>query len=231
MHWNPSLNGCQSWRAIALFAVFCLGLTTSVCAQNANTGGDTNTNGGQAGAGQGGLTPDEVFSQGVERTGVVGESTAPAVGASAASSAGQSGAGTTGRAGGLGGFGGGGGLGAAFGNLFGGGNASSNNSTPPIRTRMRAAVEPSPMARLNRMDPGIAAANRLRNASSLQPSSNTFTGYASQGRYDRVNVQVQNRTAVLTGEVTTEADRRMSHLMMRLEPGISNVQNRIRLAP
>ena len=164
---------------------------------------------------------------------MVGESTAPAVGASAASSAGQQGGAAGGRTSGFGGFGGGGGgLGAAFGNLFGGGNAAGgNNSTQPIRTRMRAAIERSPIARVNGLDPGIAAINRLRNASDLSPTTMTAPGYPSQGRYDRVNVQVQNRTAILTGEVTTEADRRMSHLMMRLEPGISNVQNRIRLAP
>lgn len=232
MHWIPSLSGRQSWRAIAMLTVFCLGLTTNANAQNTNQGGDANANGGQAGIGQGGLTPDQVFSQGVERTGVVGESTAPAVGASASSAAGQqSGSGTGGRAGGLGGFGGGGGLGAAFGNLFGGGNTGGNNSTPPIRTRMRAAVDLPPITQFDQIDLSIAATNRLRNASQLQPTSTTFSSYPIQGRYERVNVQVQNRTAVLTGEVATEADRRMSHLMMRLEPGVSNVQNRIRLAP
>jgi len=112
--------------------------------------------GAQAGAGQGlagGLNPDQAFEGGIERGGAVGESNAPAVGASATSAAAGA-AGGGGAGGGGGGFGGGGlgggGLGAAFGNLFNNNAAGGSSSTPPIRTRLRSAdvlppgITPSP---------------------------------------------------------------------------------------
>ncbi|WP_146578855.1 BON domain-containing protein [Neorhodopirellula pilleata] len=198
--------------------------------QSGNTRQTDSTATGGTGTGMGNLSISEGFQ--VERTGTVGESTSTPVGANAASAAAQSTGGTTaGRSGGLGGFGGGGGgLGAAFGNLFGNSNSqSSNNSTPPIRTRLRAAVDLSPSIGTNPTISGVTATSRLRQSSTLQPGG--VYGGVSGGRYNGVAIQMQGRTAVLTGQVRTEADRRMSHLMMRLEPGVSEVQNRIELSP
>jgi len=190
--------------------------------------GGAQADGAQTGAGQGlagGLNPDQAFEGGIERSGAVGESNAPAVGASATSTAAGAGGGGAGGGGFGGGFGGGG-LGAAFGNLFNNNAASGNSSTPPIRTRLRNAVAlppgmaPSPTTRQ------FNAQSRFQNASSLQP--NGF-GYAMP--YNAVNVQIRDRTAILQGTVANEGDRRMSEMLMRLEPGVSRVQNRISVNP
>lgn len=46
-----------------------------------------------------------------------------------------------------------------------------------------------------------------------------------------VNVSMQGRVATITGTVTTEKQRRMSELLMRLEPGVSSVQNNVIVTP
>ncbi|MBB3210409.1 hypothetical protein FHS27_006256 [Rhodopirellula rubra] len=180
----------------------------------------------------GGITPDEAFSSGVERTGVVGQSaTAAPVGASAASNAGASAAG-----GGRNAFGGGfgGGFGAAFGNLFNNNNANSSNSTPPIRTRLRSRVELPASVMQSRLPRQAVAENRFRTAGTLKPRTNVGSGASfgtAANAYSGVNVQIQDQTAILNGTVANESDRRMSELLMRLEPGVSKVQNRISVSP
>ncbi|MEM8911555.1 MAG: BON domain-containing protein, partial [Planctomycetota bacterium] len=46
-----------------------------------------------------------------------------------------------------------------------------------------------------------------------------------------LSVQVTGRRAVLSGEVRSDSDRRMSELLLRLEPGISSVDNRVLVVP
>lgn len=232
MHWNHSFVVPRSWFRIAAISAVSFLLSGPAWAQQAENGagnaaGQGNA-GGQTGIGQ--STLGEGFQ--VERTGVVGESTSTPVGANAASAAGQQGNAIGGRTGGLGGFGGGGGgLGAAFGNLFGNANSqSSNSSNPPIRTRLRAAVQLPPSVGMTPAVAGSIATNRLRQSSTLQPAR-IDGGASQQQRFNNVNVQFQGRTAILTGQVRSETDRRMSHLMMRLEPGVSEIQNRIDLLP
>lgn len=206
-----------------------LGSTATAQQQGNETGGGAN---GQAeGTITQGLDPDAVFSQGVQRTGAVGANTSTPVGASAVSQAGGGGGGGAfGGGGGLGGFGGGG-LGAAFGNLFGGGNASrGNTSTPPIRTRLRSAIEVAPLesGRVQQY-----ASSRLQGTSNLTTINGNLPGRmnSQSNRYDGVNVQVQDRTATLSGTVRNESDRRMTELLMRLEPGVSRVDNRLSVQP
>lgn len=120
---------------------------------------------------------------------------------------------TTGGLGGLGGLGGGGfgGLGG-LGNLFGFGNAGgAQNNQRPIRTRLRSAINvpPTPTAVVQR--------NAMSRFTSL-PSTPALRG---------VNVVMRDRTAILTGVVKTKSDRRMSELLMRLEPGVKAVENQI----
>lgn len=242
MLWIPSFAVRRSWHQVVFVAMIALFWSGSASANNqnlggGNTGGGNTTGGGNAtggAAGNGTTIGQGALGEGfeVQRTGVVGESGAAPVGANAASAAGQQGAAAGGRTGGgLGGFGGGGGgLGAAFGNLFGNANSqSSSSSTPPIRTRLRAAVDLPASVGLTPENTSVIATNRLRQSSLLQPARRNDIN-AGQ-RFNGVNVQVDGRTAILTGQVRTESDRRMSHLMMRLEPGISQVQNRIELSP
>lgn len=178
-----------------------------------------------------GMDPDQVFTA-IDRSGGVGANTSTPVGASPASQAGGGGGGGAfGGGGGLGGFGGGGGLGAAFGNLFGGGNAGrGNTSTPPIRTRLRSAVEVAPLEPVRVQQ---YASSRLQGTSNLTTINGNLPGRmnSQSNRYDGVNVQVQDRTATLSGTVRNESDRRMTELLMRLEPGVSRVDNRLSVQP
>lgn len=110
--------------------------------------------------------------------------------------------------GGLGGFGGVGGFGRLFDSVAPG---STQDARPIIRTRLRSAVR-------------------------VQPRTPQYVGRVATSRFqllaDRpsmrgVQVRMEGRTAVLQGRVGSENDRRMSELLMRLEPGISNVENRV----
>jgi hypothetical protein len=114
--------------------------------------------------------------------------------------------------GGLGGFGGVGG----FGRLFDGVTPGTTEAARPIiRTRLRSAIRVRPR---NPERVGLTANRR-------------FQSLPARPKLRDVRVNVQGRTAVLQGRVTNESDRRMSELLMRLEPGISKVDNRVVVAP
>lgn len=230
-HMNLSISTTGLPRFFALVAAMLVSaaLATPSFAQGTQQTGGTAQQ--QEGA-IGGITPDQAFSSGVERTGVVGQSaTAAPVGASAASNAGASTAG-----GGRNAFGGGfgGGFGAAFGNLFNNNNANSSNSTPPIRTRLRSRVELPAGVMQSRLPRQAVAENRFRTAGTLKPRTDASSGASfgtAANAYSGVNVQIQDQTAILNGTVANESDRRMSELLMRLEPGVAKVQNRISVSP
>lgn len=158
------------------------------------------------------LSPDQAFSA-IDRGGSVGSTASTGAGfsdVSAASGRGGGGAGG-GQGGGLGGFGRAfGGLGG-FGNLFGNLNNQGSTSKPAIRTRLRSAVS------------GPA----LPPAQVQQVASQRFQSLASQPQLQGIAVRMQGRTAVISGEVRSDRDRRMSELLMRLEPGVSRVENQI----
>ena len=125
----------------------------------------------------------------------------------------DSNAGGRGATGGFGGFGGGGGLGG-LGALFGlgGGGGGSQSTRPPIRTRLRSAIggPATPPSVVQQF-----AAQRLRTLPSM--------GQQMRG----VNVTMQGKTAVIRGVVRSDRDRRMTELLMRLEPGVGNVDNQV----
>jgi hypothetical protein len=187
---------------------------------------DANANGQTGGTINQGMDPDSVF-QGIQRDGAPGSGSGTVVGASPTSQAGGGGGGASAFGGG---FGGGGGLGAAFGSLFGGNAARGNTSTPPIRTRLRSAVEVAPLesGRVQQ-----SAASRLRGTSNLTTVNGNLPGRmnSQSSRYHGVNVQIQDRTATLSGTVRTESDRRMTELLMRLEPGVSRIENQLSVQP
>lgn len=215
---------CQlsSIRTLAAIAAFCLICPTLVSAQNTGgtdnqggtdiQGGNTGTGGtDQAGAGAiaGGLNADEAFS-GIQRGDTIGATTETGLGFS------DVGANGGGLGGGLGGFGGGG-FGGGLGGLSGGQNfgGQSQNSQPLIRTRLRSAIEgsyPTPQA----------VGQRLSHRIQTVPRSAGISG---------VNVSIDGTTAIVTGVVSTNKQRRMTELLMRLEPGVRRVENRITVAP
>lgn len=189
-------------------------LTTSVQAQDqGDTGADTGTtttqNQGTTDASSVGLSDDR-FS--IDRGDTIGGGS-DAAGFGVAAESGGARGGTTFGGGGFGGLGGLGGLNNLFGGGFGAGGQGS--SQPIIRTRIRSAIQAPPVP------PAQVQAGARRTLSQLP----------SQRQFGRVNVQMQGRTAVLSGAVGNDRDRRMAQLLMRLEPGVNNVQNQIRVQP
>jgi hypothetical protein len=188
--------------------------TATVCAQQG--GGDTGTgtaaDGNTGAAGEGGslatLDAETAFSA-IDRGDTVGSTASTGAGFSDASAARGAGAGAAG--GGLGGLGGGfGGLGG-FGNLFGNLNNQSSSTKPAIRTRLRSAVN-------------VPATPPLQ---VQQIATRRFRSLASRPQLRGIQVTMQGRTAVISGRVRSDRDRRMSELLMRLEPGVGRVDNQV----
>jgi hypothetical protein len=162
------------------------------------------------------LNPDAVFSA-VERGDTVGSTGSTGAGFSDLSAAsgggGGAGGGLGGLGGGLGGLGGFGGLGNLFGNRFNTGAAQS--AKPAVRTRLRSAIDiqATPPATVQQV-----LNQRLRTL----PTQPQLRG---------VNVTMQGRTAIIRGEVGSQRDRRMTELLMRLEPGVRSVDNQVTVLP
>ena len=156
------------------------------------------------------MTAEAAFSA-VERGDAVGSTGGTGTGFSELSVGNQGGG-----AGGLGGFRGlsGGGLGGLGGlsSLFGGLNSQQQTTKPAIRTRLRSAVlyEPYPPERVERQ-----VGQRFRSLS--QP--------AMRG----VRVTMEGRKGILTGVVESERHQRMSEMLLRLEPGVREVDNQLRI--
>ncbi|MGV3483004.1 MAG: BON domain-containing protein [Planctomycetaceae bacterium] len=128
----------------------------------------------------------------------------------------RTGLGGLGALGGLGGFGGGGfgGL-SPFGlNPFGTG-ANAAEAKPTIRTRLRSEVVVPPRA-------------PLVTQSTLQYQ---VSRSLSQPRFQGVGATFNGSTAIIAGTVRSEQDRRMAELLLRLEPGVSQIDNQIRVVP
>lgn len=189
-------------------------------AGGAGTTGTTGaaTGGGSIGAatatGAGGAMTAEAAFSGVERGETVGSTGNTGSGFSNLSVAAPGGG--VGAAGGLGGFRslGGGGLGGlgGLGSLFGGLNSQQQTAKPAIRTRLRSAVlhEPHPPERVERR-----ASQRFQALS--QP--------ALQG----VRVTMEGRKGIITGVVESERQQRMSEMLLRLEPGVNEIDNQVRI--
>lgn len=180
------------------------------------TGGTGGSGGSSIGApsatGAGGALDADVAFSNVSRSATVGATGSTGGGFSAVSDSGAAGGG----GGGLGGFRGlgGGGLGGLGGlsSLFGGLNSQSQTSKPAIRTRMRSAVavQPRTPAMIE-----LSAGMRFRNL--VRPEMRNHT------------VTMEGRKGVITGVVSDERTRRMSELLLRLEPGVREVENRLQV--
>lgn len=150
---------------------------------------------------------------GVERGTTIGSENVSGFGAAAESTGGGGGAAAGGgRAGGVGGLGGLGGLFGALGSAFGGQDASSTQ--PTIRVKLRSAVNVAPLD------------SRLVQRSANQVLSRVPVSTGTQN----VRVTMNGRKATLTGIVGSDKERRMSELLLRLEPGVSSIDNQITVA-
>ncbi len=209
-------------------------------------GGGIGGGGGGIGGGGGAIQPNSggsdlidmeaVFIGDVERENGVGQFSKP-VGASVNSAAEGLTGGTGARPGSaLGGLGGGlgglGGLGAAFNNPLGTG-AVGGEAVPPLRTRLRSAVELPAVGAYDSIARETKVNSRLQSIGTLGPRSprNDMVGFSSSSRpLYGVSVQMEGRRAILEGTVDNASDRRMSELLIRLEPGVFEVDNRISVA-
>ncbi|MEO1618792.1 MAG: BON domain-containing protein [Planctomycetota bacterium] len=197
-------------RLTAAFLVVAL-VQASASAQTTDQGtGTGTTDGGNEGSV---FNPGEVDSSAfeqIDRGTSIGSSTTQGFGLTAeANGGGGGGANSFFGGGGGGGFGGLGGLFGGLGNAFGGqGNASQQ---PVLRVRLKSAVEvdlPSPAQR-------------------QQSASNLLSRVPARSGVRGVQVAMDGRTAVLSGNVKSNRERRMAELLMTLEPGIRGVENRI----
>ena len=200
--------------AIIFTVILC---STSTNAQLPDDIGDVGGSGSSADGTDselGGLDADEAFSE-IQREDL-GATQGTGLGFSASSVAppdGAAGAITPGGiGGGLGGFGGVGGFGRLFDSIAPG---STEAAQPIIRTRLRSAIQVRPRAP---EQVGLTATRRFQSL----PRRPELRG---------VSVRMQGRTAIIQGRVGNQSDRRMSELLMRLEPGVSNVENRVVVAP
>lgn len=205
-------------HAVTIIALIVLG---GPAAMAQGLGGGT-TGGGTTGAGGTGaatgtapgavLDVDTAFAA-VERGNAIGATATTGAGFSTSSNP-NGGVGGGGFGGGLGGFGGLGGLGGFGG--FGGGFGNTGTTSPPaIRTRLRSAIEVAPV-------PSAFVQARANQRLYRAPD---------RAGVDNVGVTFQDGTAIVTGTVASERDRRMSELLMRLEPGVRRVDNRVIVAP
>lgn len=203
----------------ALLFLFLTSATVGAQTTSGQTGGNalgTGTDSLAPGESMTSLDPDSTFT-GIERDTSIGSTAATGQGFSDVSAAtGRSGTGGA-RAGGLGGLGGfGGGLGGLgrLGNLFGNLNTQSTSSKPVIRTRLRSAIN------IPAMPP----------AQVQQTATRRFESLTSRPQLQGIQVTMEGRTAIIRGEVRSVSDRRMSELLMRLEPGVSRVDNQVVVA-
>ncbi len=158
-----------------------------------------------------GLSPATGFTQ-LSNTGV--GASADSVRSLSTTGVAGGGATTTGGRGGGGGLGGLGGFGlGGFG--AGGFGQSSTPAKPTLRTRLRSSVSVTPLQ-----------AQQIQSA-----AQSRFYQTPSTSRMSGVQVNMIEGTAVINGVVGSEKDRRMSELLMRLEPGVRNVSNQIIVSP
>jgi hypothetical protein len=185
--------------------------STGTGGQTGGTGGGT-TIGTPTASGAGGALDADVAFSAVERGATVGATGGTGTGFSELSVANQG----AGGLGGLGGFRGlgGGGLGGLGGlsSLFGG-MGQEQIARPAVRTRLRSAVlyEPRP--------PEVVERRVSQQFRSL-----------TQPQLRGVTITMEGRRGVVTGVVESERHRRMSELLLRLEPGINEIDNQIQVA-
>jgi osmotically-inducible protein OsmY len=58
-----------------------------------------------------------------------------------------------------------------------------------------------------------------------------FRSLANYPSLNGITVGMRDRTAVISGVVSSPRDRRMSELLIRLEPGVSSVDNQVVVSP
>jgi BON domain len=183
-----------------VISVFSLVSSQSVMGQQANNDNTGNVS-GQTGQ-------SDRFTIQRDNTGFIGGSATSILNGQAATAGRTGGLGTAGLIGGLSGLGGGFGNRGA-GNTGFGNQANSQSSGPQIRFRITLGfTHPRPSASAV----SVGFARRLTRLPQL-PSAKL------------VSVTMEERTAVLSGEVDSEREKRLIAHLARMEPGVSEVRN------
>lgn len=178
---------------------------------NSGSSGGTGNGSSTSGTGATGEIPqvnvDAAFATGIQREQIIGatSNTAPVFSNQTNSAYGYQGRGGSGI---------GGAFGGAFGNAFGqapGGTGQGQEQSKTIRIRLRSDIE--------------VAAPRVESRQNV--ISSHLHQNASAARVQSVRVELSGRTAVLTGSVATERDKRLAANLVRLEPGVSKIDNRL----
>jgi hypothetical protein len=179
------------------------------------TGGVGQTGGGRTGGGQtGGITRGGMGQPETAADGQISRSPDRMfsdVGEQAG--LGRTGMGGIGGMGGMRGMGGLGGLGAFGASPFGAGGAAAQ--PPSIRTRLRADIQTPALA------PLVTDARAERHINNV-PLERRVNGFA---------VSITNGVATIVGQAPNERERRMAELVLRLEPGVRQINNQIIVAP
>jgi hypothetical protein len=190
------------------------GSTTGTSGSRFGTSG-TSTSGTSGNSGNSGTGAQGMSGTGAERKlSDVGKSNNGGVGGAANARGGLGGGGLGGGRLGGGGFGG---L-SPFGlNPFGTGGGTTETK-PTLRTLLKSGIVMPPRTQTNAQISQSIVQQRVN-------------GIVVQPRFRGVGVAVNGSTTVLDGTVANDADRRMAELLLRLEPGVSNVENRITVSP
>ena len=183
--------------------------------QTRGGGGGGQTGGGGTGIGAvGGTTePSGAVTGEISRSAdrVLSDAGAQAGGAGAAGRGGMGGIGGMGGMGmGMGGFGGMSPFGAS---PFG---ASSAAATPNVRVRLRGDIQVP-------VQPPLAVQSRVQRQ--------VLNNSPIRRRVNGMSVSILDGVATISGTANTEQDRRMAELVLRLEPGVRQINNQIVIAP
>ena len=188
------------------------GNTGSTFGNNSNSSNNSNSGTGTGAATA--INGRKYTSVGAKPQTATGNRRYTSVGAKAAGAAGGA-RGATG-AGGAGGLGGGAGLGtSSLGLNQPGTKTGSTDTNPTVRTRLSS---------------GVAVAPSFQASSPAMVQQNASRSMA-QTRFRGVGITVTDSATVIGGTVKNESDRRMAELLLRLEPGVSRIENRITVAP
>lgn len=208
----------------SVVSVLTLALSLSASAQQAGgatgtdaggAGVDTGTGAGTGDAGSFGVLDADAIFSGIDRGETVGSTGTTGTGFSVVDAGNGGGrAATTGGIGGLGG-GGFGGLGSLFGLGGPGAGGGAQSTRPPLRTRLRSAINVP-------LTPPSVVQNTVRQSFQTIPNQPQLRG---------INITMRGKTAVISGVVNTDRDRRMSELLLRLQPGVGSVDNQVVVAP
>ena len=106
---------------------------------------------------------------------------------------------------------------------FGNRGQTPQNSAKQLRFRMTTAIEPS-------SNQGTSSTSRPSGGASVATVLSTrLSRLPAISKSGSIQVRMDGRTAVLSGEVATDRDRKLAAGVAMLEPGVSSVRNELQV--